>query len=129
MNDAQAAALAWLKATYPLVFKGQPKPLAYGVHEALLADPRREVSGNALRLVLRGWVRQTKYLKALARQGAQRHALDGSPVQRVSRVEAQAASATLAKYRRQAFARKVARERAERGAPVRQRAFSGVGGR
>jgi hypothetical protein len=78
---ARLATLAWLKATFPLLFGYPPRPLAIGIGKlitpaARAAGLKREDVGAALHYLTRG----QGYLAALAADGAMRFGLDGEPV-------------------------------------------------
>jgi hypothetical protein len=72
--------LARLQQAYPEVFDAEhPKPLAIDCHRAIRAAFGRTASSG-----LGHWTHRTEYLRALAAPDAQRHTLDGTPIEPVS---------------------------------------------
>jgi ProQ/FINO family len=79
---ARLAALAWLKATFPVLFDAYPpRPLMVGVGK-LIAPIAREagVKRHDVGAALHYFTRGQSYLAALAADGAMRFGLDGEPV-------------------------------------------------
>ena len=58
--------------------------LAMGIREALLARCGIEAQAEAMSLLIHRMTRRDAYVRALAAEGAQRHDIDGNPVETVS---------------------------------------------
>lgn len=92
--------LAAILDPLPPVFAGRhPKPLALGLHKALLAE-QPVGTRTRLRYALHAWTRMPSYQAQLCRPGAMRHGLDGEPVEPVSEEHAQHARRKRAASRR-----------------------------
>ena len=78
---ARLAALAWLKAAYPVLFGYPPRPLAVGIGKLITPAARAAgVKPYDVGAALHYFTRGQSYLKALAADGAMRFGLDGEPV-------------------------------------------------
>lgn len=88
------AATAWLQSTYKAFERCVP--LAIGVRAQTMADKPSYISNKSLHMARARWCRSTRYLNALAAEGAVRYHLDGSvagPVSPEHRIAAQEALA------------------------------------
>jgi hypothetical protein len=75
---AKAAALKWLKATYP-AFK-QSRPLMLGVYDLIApAAEKAGIPAVSLRAAIAMHVASRRYLVACAKPGSRRHDLSGKP--------------------------------------------------
>ena len=70
-------------------------PLKIGIHHDLLAGRKSDVSKTMVRDRLRRYVSKFAYQKALAEEGAERHDLNGRPLQPVEQPAKDAAQANL----------------------------------
>ncbi|MBE2225405.1 MAG: hypothetical protein IAF02_27970 [Anaerolineae bacterium] len=88
---------AFLKEHMDL-FGSDPKPLAIGIHHAILAcHPELDLSGLKRALTLRcAWF---QYLKALTQPGAVRYDLDGQPAGEVTAEQVEIARTRLAEWK------------------------------
>jgi len=79
----QHPVLARLAELYPLLFGEAPRPLKRGIFQDLLAAHADTLDKDGLKAALALHTRSTRYLSAVA-SGAQRHDLDGRPVEVVA---------------------------------------------
>jgi sRNA-binding protein len=68
---------------YPKLFGAQFQPLKLGIYQELLERHGEEFRKDELKAALATHARSTRYLEAVA-SGAQRHGLDGNPVEPVA---------------------------------------------
>jgi ProP effector len=112
------ALLDQLLAQYPVFREG--KPLAIGIHKALLAE-QPELDKAALRAAMLLHTRSTRYLKGIV-AGAARHDLAGNPDGSVTDEQQAEAVATLRERIRKAAERRKNEEAARKAdAEARQR--------
>jgi len=79
LNDKVNAYQLHLVQTYPTLFdRARPKPLAIGIHQALLKTRPDGVSKTTVRRFLAKWTRRKHYQKVLA-AGGHRFGLNGMP--------------------------------------------------
>jgi ProP effector len=82
---ARDVALDWLGREYPLAFGADVKPLAIGIGKQLWDQAKAAGIGReAFNAARSKRTTSLSYLKALATDGAQRHDLDGNPVEAVA---------------------------------------------
>ena len=75
----------WLGREYPLAFGADVKPLAIGIGKQLWDQAKAAGIGReAFNAARSKRTTSLSYLKALATDGAQRHDLDGNPVEAVA---------------------------------------------
>ena len=103
MHPKHTPALRWLRQRWPDLFDpDRPRPLAVGIHHALLealaAEQPPPCSRTALRRALYAWCRRPAYLVAVAAGGA-RHGLDGRPAETITPDQRQQARRALATLR------------------------------
>jgi hypothetical protein len=86
-KHARLDALKWLRATFPGLFYGDPKPIAIGAGRELVARalesghwPSRGKARDSVGAAICYYTGSIAYLTALAEPGAMRHGLDGEPV-------------------------------------------------
>ena len=84
MLPAMEALQAELQATYPQAFGAWRRPLAIGIHHAIIAE--LGCDPILLREILRHWMRAPAYLIALTR-GKHRYGLDGAQVAEITDAE------------------------------------------
>lgn len=104
------ALLEQLMEQYPVFREG--KPLAIGIHKALLAV-QPELEKNALRKAMLAHTQSTRYLKGIV-EGAERFDLAGNPDGNVTAEQQTQAVATLKDRIRKAAERRKAEEDAKR---------------
>jgi hypothetical protein len=95
---ARLDALKWLRATFPGLFYGDPKPLAIGAGKTIVARaidsghwPSRGKARDSVGAAICYFTGSIAYLTELSEPGAMRHGLDAAPLEPVSeehRVEA-----------------------------------------
>lgn len=87
---------ALLMEKYPEVFGARRKPLAVGIHHAIIAE--MGCNPRALSIALRQWCSHRAYLAALA-NGTHRYGLDGSPAAELTDADRAAAQQKLQRRR------------------------------
>jgi hypothetical protein len=91
--------LKTISATWPAVFdKTHVKPLRIGVGAEIEAALAGKASRKLIRDAVGYWTNGPDYLAALARPGAMRHGLDGTPVEAVSHEHREDARRRLAEH-------------------------------
>jgi len=116
--DPRAAALAWLRASYPAAFQCH-RPLAIGIHHQLHAALPENVTRQGLYRALAHWTRDWAYLRALWTPGAVRVDLQGQPVGLVTETERLHAGEALNQLRERLLAKEAAAGRPKRSTPRR----------